>query len=125
MRLIHSRHKKNHRDLVNKVVGTKLKTFKYKLSDKDEIIKNIIERLNISEDILNGAEIISLVGKRNIVIENYIKVVVYDDDRIIIKTKKNYVLIEGRNLKIEYMLDIEISISGVIDNISFNINYPT
>ena len=124
MQLIHSRHKKNHRNLVDKFIGVNIRTIKRKFKNKDEIIENIISKTNIAEDVLNGAEIISLIGRRNIVIENYEKVIEYGDEKIIIKTKKNYVIIEGKQLKIEYLLDVEVNISGIIDNIKINIKYP-
>ena len=39
------------------------------------------------EDVINGAEIISLVGKRNLVVENYVKVVEYSEELIGINDK--------------------------------------
>lgn len=120
MRLVHSRRGKNHRRLVKDNSKNFCKVKRLKSSaGREEIIDSIIKRLNISEDVINGAEIISLVGKRNLVIENYVKVLEYELNRIVIKTKRNYVLIEGDNLKIEYLLDEELRITGKIHNISF------
>lgn len=123
MRLVHSRRGRNHRRLVrnNSKNFSKVKRLKSS-TGREEIIDGIIKRLNISEDVINGAEIISLVGKRNLVIENYLKVIEYELDKILIKTKRNYVLVEGNNLKIEYLLDDELRITGKIDNISFVLN---
>ena len=119
MRLAHSRHKLNHKNVVRKIKGDGYRVRKEKVNSKDKIVQTIINKLHISEDVINGAEIISLVGKRNLVIENYVKVIEYEKEKIVVRTKKNYVCIEGNNLKIEYLLDVELRISGKIDSISF------
>jgi len=123
MHVLHSKHKKNHRSVAKLLIGNRFRLRKRKTSNKDEVIDKIINRLNITEDVLNGAEIISLVGKRNLVIENYVKVVDYEEDRIVVKTKKNYLYVEGSNLKIEYITDEELRISERIDNIYFKFKY--
>ena len=66
-----------------------VKTTKEKATQKEMFMDKVISRLNIPEDILSGAEIMTMVGKRNLVIENYVKVVECETDRIVIKTKRN------------------------------------
>ena len=122
MRVLHSKHKYNHRDIIKSKGKDAFKVKRNKGIKKDEIIQKIVNKLNISEDVINGAEIISLVGKRNLVVENYVKVVEYSEELIVIKTKKNYLHISGKGLKIEYLLDVELRITGKIESISFEIN---
>ena len=71
-----------------------------------------------SGDIVTGAEIISMVGRRNLVSENYIKIIEYENDKIVVRTKRNYIYILGDNLRMEYLLDSEIRISGLIISIT-------
>lgn len=96
-----------------------VKTKKEKSTKKDAFAEKVISRLNIPEDILNGAEIITMVGKRNLVIENYIKVLECETNKIVVKTKRNNMCIEGKKLKIEYLYDVELRISGIIDSINY------
>ena len=119
LRIARGRHKMSHRNVVRKIKGNDFKIKKAGIISRDEIVQSIINKLHISEDVINGAEIISLIGKRNLVIENYVKVVEYEKDKIIVKTKRNYLCINGHNLVIEYLLDEELRISGRIDMISF------
>ena len=119
LKIAHSRHKLNHKNMVRKIKGDGYRIKKSRKLNKDEMVQTIINKLHITEDVINGAEIISLVGKRNLVIENYVKVVEYEEEKIVVETKKNYICINGNNFKIEYLLDVELRISGKIDNISF------
>ena len=96
-----------------------MKTTKEKATQKEMFMDKVISRLNIPEDILSGAEIMTMVGKRNLVIENYVKVVECETDRIVIKTKRNNLRIKGKKLKIEYLYDVELRISGIIDSINY------
>lgn len=96
-----------------------VKTTKEKATKKEMFMDKVISRLNIPEDILSGAEIMTMVGKRNLVIENYVKVVECETDRIVIKTKRNNLSIKGKKLKIEYLYDVELRISGIIDSINY------
>ena len=96
-----------------------VKTTKEKATQKEMFMDKVISRLNIPEDILSGAEIMTMVGKRNLVIENYVKVVECETDRIVIKTKRNNLSIKGKKLKIEYLYDVELRISGIIDSINY------
>jgi sporulation protein YqfC len=96
-----------------------VKTPKEKATQKEMFMDKVISRLNIPEDILSGAEIMTMVGKRNLVIENYVKVVECETDRIVIKTKRNNLSIKGKKLKIEYLYDVELRISGIIDSINY------
>ncbi len=112
------KHKRNHLEMKNNYKGDKFKIYKPNLVRKEELINSIIDKLGISEDIVTGAEIISMVGRRNLVIENYIKVVEYEDEKIVVRTRRNYIYILGDNMKIEYLLDNEIRISGMISSIT-------
>ena len=122
MRLAFGKQGKDHRNVLKRLKGKNFKVDKCSAKDRDTVIDGIVDKLGLSDDIFRGAEIISMVGKRNLVLENYVKVVLYEEDKIVVKTKKNYVTVEGVNLKIEYMMDIELRISGRIDKVCFSMN---
>ena len=119
MRLLRSNHKANRNKILKKQGKDCYRVKKNKASKKEEIMENVLSRLNISEDVLTGAEIMTLVGKRSLVIENYIKVLEYEPDNIKVRTKRNNVCICGSNLKIEYLYDVELRITGLIKSITY------
>ncbi len=96
-----------------------VKAKKEKAIKKEAFMDKVVSRLNIPEDIISGAEIMTMVGKRNLVIENYVKVIECETDRIVVKTKRNNLRIDGKKLKIEYLYDVELRISGIIDSINY------
>lgn len=119
MRLLRSNHKTNKRNLLKKQGKDCYRVKKNKAAKKEEYIDSVLSKLNISEDVLTGAEVMTLVGKRSLVIENYMKVLVYEPDIIKVKTKRNNVSICGNNLKIEYLYDVELRITGRIQSITY------
>lgn len=119
MRLLRSNHKANRSKILKKQGKDCYRVKKNKASKKEEIMENILSRLNISEDVLTGAEVMTLVGKRSLVIENYMKVLEYEPDSIKVRTKRNNVCICGNNLKIEYLYDVELRITGLIKSIAY------
>ena len=121
VRFLKSNHKKNRRNLMKMQGKDTYKVKKNKASNREEFMDNIIRKLNISEDVLTGAEVMTLVGKRSIVIENYIKVLEYEPYLIKIKTKRNNVCICGENLRIEYLYDVELRVTGKIHSVSFEL----
>ena len=112
------KHKKKHGEVKKSCIGDKFKCKGSGVAKKEEIINTIIDKLGISEDIVMGAEIISMIGRRNLLIENYVKVSEYEDEKIVVRTRRNHIYILGDNLKIEYLLDDEIRISGRISSIT-------
>ena len=56
-------------------------------------------------------------GKINIV--NYIDIITLEDNRISIKYEKGTIVIKGRNLSVNKMLDSEILITGTINSVEF------
>lgn len=119
MRVVKSHHKANHMELIKQHGKNTFKVKKEKATKKEEFIDKVVNGLNISEDIIKGAEIITLIGKRSLVIENYVKVVECEPERMQIKTKRNYICIEGKDLRIEYLYDVELRITGVIHSFTF------
>ena len=114
MRVVKSNHKANHMELIKQQGKNTFKVKKDKASKKEEFMEKVVNSLNIPEDVINGAEIITMVGKRSLVIENYVKVLECELDKIRVKTKRNNVCIVGKDLKIEYLYDVEIRIVGKI-----------
>lgn len=72
-------------------------------------IRNYLEDNNWRIHIYNG--------KINIV--NYIDIITLEDNRISIKYEKGTIVIKGKNLSVNKMLDSEILITGTINSVEF------
>lgn len=61
-----------------------------------------------------GATIITMEGDNQLFIENYKGIVTYNDKNIVVQGRKNKILIEGKNLQIEYYTNMDMKIKGTI-----------
>lgn len=82
--------------------------------------KKIIETLDISDDIFFNSPRISLLSDREIRIENYLSVLLYENDQLIVKTKDNNITIKGEHLSIDIITDEDFTIKGRIFSLEFS-----
>lgn len=80
---------------------------------------NIAEVLEVPKDVALGESIITLTGKREVLIENYKGIVEYNDKFIKIKTKNGLIEIVGNKFLITYLTDDEIKVTGKINSIKY------
>ena len=73
-----------------------------------------------SESVLHGRDaMICMYGNRHLHIENYIKVLSYTSEEIMIKDRCKKIRIQGERLLIRYFFNGDIDISGVIKAVIF------
>ena len=75
--------------------------------------------MELPKDILLGASIITLVGKNELLIENYKGILDYREDSILIQGKHERIRIEGRKLVISNYTREEMKISGTVHKVSY------
>ena len=92
---------------------------KEKSDKKKEWILDMMESFEIPKETVLDVPIISLVGDREIVIENFISIVEYGDEVIRLKTQCGEFTIEGKNLDARSMDSEHIQIKGKIQALSF------
>lgn len=85
-----------------------------------DIKEKIAEFLVLPKEVVLDYPKISLIGNRQITIENYKGIIEYDSQRIRINTSKGLVIILGENLEINTLTLEEIYISGNISNVGFS-----
>lgn len=90
--------------------------FKAKISSAKE---NFLDKLNIPEELVYDYSKITMVENSQLMIEGYNNIVDYYDNYIKIQAKNVYVIIDGKELKIDEINDSELLISGDINNIGF------
>ncbi|MFA9465777.1 MAG: YabP/YqfC family sporulation protein [Velocimicrobium sp.] len=84
-----------------------------------EIMESLSEAMKLPSDILAGAPILSMIGQRQLLVENYKGIIEYTEERIRIQTKIGRILVEGTCLNIEYYTVDDMKIIGCITMIQF------
>ena len=93
---------------------------KKKLSDLYEQSVNV---LNLPKDVLLGQPVVSIVGFREIYIENYRYIQKFKTNEIKIRTKHGSIHFYGQQISIDFYTKEEIKISGYIEHIDYNANW--
>ena len=83
--------------------------------------QGLSEGLELPKDVSCGVVIVTVTGRRSLVLENYKGIVSYDDDCIVIQTKDCKVKICGCRLKVDYYTNEEMKILGLIHQISYEV----
>lgn len=86
----------------------------------DRSKENIVTALNLPKDALLGEVLLSFVGHRAVLIENYRKILLYTDTLIRLQARNSKVEIEGKRLQIEYYTNEEMKITGLIKTVTFH-----
>lgn len=73
--------------------------------------------MNLPRDVFLGDILVSLVGRRTMLIENYRSILLYTDTLLKIQGKNCRLLIGGRQLQIEYYTAEEMKVNGIIESI--------
>lgn len=90
--------------------------FKSKMS---EVKERFIETLELPKELSSDFARITMIENVQILIEGKNNIVDYYDNYIKIQTKNVYIILDGRNLKIDEITDSEVLISGNISNVGF------
>lgn len=81
--------------------------------------ETICETLKLPRDVLLGEMLISFVGRRQMVVENYRNLILYTDTCIRLQGKSGRLSVAGSRLVIDYYNSEEMKISGQIKSVEF------
>ena len=84
-----------------------------------EVKERFIETLELPKELSSDFARITMIENVQILIEGKNNIVDYYDNYIKIQTKNVYIILDGRNLKIDEITDSEVLISGNISNVGF------
>ncbi|MEG2441451.1 MAG: YabP/YqfC family sporulation protein [Acetivibrio sp.] len=84
-----------------------------------EIMEGISDTMKLPSDMLAGAPILSLIGQRQICIENYKGIIEYTEELIRVQTKIGRIHIRGNDLNIEYYTMEDMKVTGCIRMVEF------
>ena len=81
--------------------------------------EKIVDCLDLPKDILLGASIITALGNRELVIENYKGILDYKEECILLQGKHYRIQIKGKRLRIAYYTKEEMKICGCITEVAY------
>ena len=90
--------------------------FKSKLS---EVKERFIETLELPKELSSDFARITMIENSQILIEGKNNIVDYYDNYIKLQTQNVYIILDGKNLKINEITDEEVLVSGDISNVGF------
>ena len=79
--------------------------------------QNMVETLELPKDLMYGDSIVTITGRREVLIENYKGILQYTDSEILIQSLRGKVLLRGKNLEIVWYTSLEMKITGAISSI--------
>ena len=83
--------------------------------------QGLAEGLELPKDVSCGVVIVTVTGRRALVLENYRGIISYEDDCIVIQTRDCKVTVCGCRLKVDYYTNEEMKIVGLIHQISYEV----
>ena len=81
--------------------------------------ENMVETLVLPKDLMYGASIVTITGRREVLIENYKGILEYTEEYIKIQTKNAKLTVYGKRLNIEYYTNEDMKVVGFIKSIEF------
>lgn len=87
--------------------------------DNSTLREKFADTVDISKDKILGVPLISMIGDREMTIENYVGILEYSDNVLRIKCKSLVVRIDGRKLEIKTMTREFLYITGRIKCFSY------
>ena len=82
--------------------------------------KKITKALDIPEDVLFNAPRITMMSNKELRIENYTAILLYEENQVSVATKDVILSIQGENFSIEIITDDEFTLTGSIASLEFS-----
>lgn len=85
-------------------------------------MKNLVETLELPKDLVYKAAIVTIIGQKEVLIENYKGILEYEPSHIKIQTKGSRMSIYGKELIIAYYTNEEMKVTGYIQSVEYEAN---
>ena len=86
---------------------------------KKDFKNHMVESLELPKDLVYRAAIVTVMGNRELLLENYKGILEYEKEYIRIHAKSCRILVRGKNLNISYYTNEEMKITGIIQSIEY------
>lgn len=81
--------------------------------------EQVIEQLELPKDFVLKDVLVTITGRRELLIENYKGILIYEDSFIKIQAKNCRIEITGTHLNIDYYTNEEMKITGFFQQIQY------
>lgn len=81
--------------------------------------EELVDTLELPKDLMYGAVLVSITGRQEMLIENYRGILEYNQTCIRLQAKNCRLLVQGKNLHINYYTNEEMKITGIIDSVMY------
>lgn len=81
--------------------------------------EKVVNTLELPKDLMLGAPILAVTGRKELVLTNYKGILEYEDSFIRIQTKTCRIVISGVHLAIDYYTNEEMKITGFFESIRY------
>lgn len=81
--------------------------------------ERMVSSLELPRDLMLGAAVLTVTGRREALISNYKGILEYEDSFIRVQTKNCRIIIFGAHLAIDYYTNEEMKITGLIESIQY------
>lgn len=81
--------------------------------------QNMVESLELPKDLMYGDSIVTITGRREVLIENYKGILEYTEDYIKIQAKNVKLTVYGKQLSIEYYTNEDMKVVGFVKSIEY------
>lgn len=85
----------------------------------EKLQKNLGEALDFPADVMGDGPKVTLIGRNEIVIENFIEIVTFSDEDICIVTSAGPLNLTGKRFVLKTILPAELRIEGELDTLSY------
>ncbi len=85
--------------------------------EREQIKERLASAASMPKDVVLGAAVITILGGREVCIENYRGIIEYTDTLVRVQTKEGQIRLTGRRLQIEYYTNDEMKITGAIHDL--------
>lgn len=87
--------------------------------EQDKIISKLAKIFDLPQDVVLNLPVIYLTGSLSLVLENHQGVHKYTTEEIKIKVTEGFIVIEGSDLKLDYLSENKIAVIGQIEELIF------
>ena len=87
----------------------------------DQCRARLAELFDLPQEIILNAPSISLIGNLKLQVENHRGIIEYKTELIRIRIKRGQLIITGRELAIERLTEEEVTVTGEITDLSFEV----
>lgn len=89
------------------------------METKAPLREKMVSSLELPKDLMLGAAVLTVTGRREALISNYKGILEYEDSFIRVQTKNCRIIIFGAHLAIDYYTNEEMKITGLIESIQY------